>query len=61
MMMVVHTFFLCLFEYCMMIFLVVPGKSSFRHFDSVSAYGIGRALLEKRRRGANTSTSSLRD
>ena len=47
-MMMVDDAFLCLFEYCIAIFLVMPGKPSLRCLDSMSAYGIGRALLEKR-------------
>ena len=38
---------MCLFEYCTVISLVMPGKPSFRRLDSLSAFGIERALLEK--------------
>ena len=62
MMMVVNTFLICVcvcvcvcvcFEYYMAIFLVMPGKPSFRRLDSMSAYGIERALVEVRRRSAS--------
>ena len=33
MMMAVNTFFRCLFEYFIVIFLVMPGKPSFRRLD----------------------------
>ena len=37
------------FENCIAIFLVIPGKPSSRHLDSMSTYSIGRTLEETSR------------
>ena len=44
---------MCLFEYYMAISWLCLENQVSGDWISVSAYGIGRALLEKRRRGAS--------
>ena len=48
-----------LFEYCKAIFLVMPGKPSFRRLDLMSVHGIGRALLEKKCQDASQDYKHL--